>query len=55
MREMVTDAKNAIPPMVAYLDSFDGITRAEKIESFLLSIGVTPEEIASIREILMEQ
>ena len=35
------------------INSFEGNTTAEKIEGYLISIGVTAEEIASIREIFL--
>ena len=35
------------------INSLEGSTTAEKIEGYLISIGVTPEEIASIREIFL--
>lgn len=37
------------------MQMYAGDTMQEKTEKYLLSIGVTPEEIASIREILLEK
>jgi hypothetical protein len=37
------------------VSTLSGNTTKEKVEGYLLSIGVTPEEIASIREILIEK
>jgi hypothetical protein len=39
---------------VAALSEYEGATAREKAESYLLSIGVTREEMASIRSILLE-
>ena len=36
-------------------DNYDGDTFAEEVESFLLDIGVTADEIASIRAIMLEE
>ena len=36
------------------LDAYEGNTFAQKVENFLLSIGVTAQEIASIRNTLLE-
>ena len=36
-------------------DNYDGITFADEVENFLLDIGVTSEEIASIRAIMLEE
>ena len=41
--------------MIEQLEAFDGETLAEKTENFLLSVGVTAEEIASIRSIFLEK
>ncbi len=35
------------------IDSFAGTTFQQKVENYLLSVGVTPEEITSIREIYL--
>lgn len=37
------------------ISSFEGDTTQKKVESYLLSIGVTAEEISTIREIFLEQ
>ena len=36
-------------------DNYDGDTFAEEVENFLLDIGVTADEIASIRAIMLEE
>ena len=44
----------SLEPMVAALKkTYEGNDLTEKVESFLLSVGVTAEEIASIREIFL--
>ena len=43
-----------ILPVYNGLAAYDGYTLQERVESFLLSTGVTEEEIASIRSILLE-
>lgn len=40
--------------MVAYVQLLAGETTAEKVEGFLLSIGVTAEEISNIRQIFLQ-
>ena len=48
-----TEAEN-LEPLRNALDSYEGETINEKVENFLVeSIGVTPEEIASIRSIML--
>lgn len=47
------DAKELIP-LREKLNEFEGQSFSEKCENYLLSIGVTEAEIASIREILLE-
>jgi hypothetical protein len=37
------------------INTFSGDTIQEKVEGYLLSIGVTAEEIANIREIFLEK
>ena len=39
---------------VTGIDVMEGSTTQEKVENYLLSIGVTPEEIESIRSIFLE-
>ena len=39
--------------MVERLEGFEGATLAQKTENFLLSVGVTSAEIASIRSIFL--
>ena len=39
----------------SYINGYDGATFAEKTENYLLSCGITAEEIASIRSILIEE
>ena len=39
-----------------YISSnYEGDSFAEKTENYLLSIGITPEEIQSIRDIMLEE
>ncbi len=38
-----------------YLDTFEGSNLAEKTENYLLSIGITAEEIQTIRDLLLEE
>lgn len=40
---------------VSVIQAMEGNTTKEKVEGFLLSVGVTPEEIASLRAIYLEQ
>ena len=45
---------NNLAPLKAALRSYAGDTINEKVENFLIeSVGVTPAEIASIREIML--
>ena len=39
---------------VNQLDKLEGSTTQEKVEKWLISIGVTSEEISSIKEIFLE-
>ena len=41
--------------MIERLESFAGKTLADKTETFLLSVGVTPSEIASIRSVFLDE
>ena len=45
---------NYIDEFIAAVDQLPGATLREKVEGYLLSIGVTSEEIASIRQIFLE-
>jgi hypothetical protein len=48
--------RNLIHDTYLYIDNnYDGDTYSEKVESFLLEIGVTAEEIASIKDIMLEE
>ncbi|MBE6622767.1 MAG: tyrosine-protein phosphatase [Ruminococcaceae bacterium] len=40
--------------LVEYVNTLDGATVKEKVENYLISIGVTAQEISDIREILLE-
>ncbi len=51
----VAGMRGAIRPTYDYLNSFEGENFSERVENYLLSIGITAEEIASIREILLEE
>jgi hypothetical protein len=41
--------------LIEGLEAFEGETFADKVESFMRSIGVTAEEIASIRNIFLKE
>lgn len=45
---------NQMNEFIGRLKAYEGATIQEKTESYLLSIGVTPAEIASIKEIFLE-
>lgn len=45
----------SITELSFYLNRLEGATMKQKVEGYLLSIGVTAEEIASIRSIFLEQ
>jgi protein tyrosine/serine phosphatase len=45
---------NYVDEFIAAVDQLPGATLREKVEGYLLSIGVTSEEIASIRQIFLE-
>ena len=52
----VTDAKRNITATYNYInDNYRGDTFAEKTENYLLSIGITPEEIQAIKDIMLEE
>jgi len=38
---------------IDYINGFDGATLAEKAENFLLDLGVKPEQIATVREVML--
>lgn len=48
-------AEDYLSDFVAELEKLEGATMQQKVENFLLSTGVTEAEIASIREIFLEQ
>ncbi len=51
-----TGHRNNIHNTYLYInDNYDGDTFSEKVEDFLLDIGVTAEEIASIKSIMLEE
>ena len=48
--------RNSIHNTYLYIeDNYEGDTYSEKVESFLLEIGVTVDEIASIKSIMLEE
>ena len=47
--------RNNIVATYDYLATFEGSNLAEKTENYLLSIGITAEEIATIRSIMIEE
>ncbi len=47
--------RNNIKTIYDYLYSFEGAKLAEKTENYLLSIGITAEEIQAIKDILLEE
>ena len=48
--------RNSIHNTYLYIENnYDGDTYSEKVEDFLLDIGVTAEEIASIKDIMLEE
>ncbi len=51
----ISGMRSTIQATYDYLNSFEGDSFAERVESYLLEIGITPEEIASIRSILLEE
>ena len=48
-------AMDQMETFVAHFKTLEGATMQEKAETYLLSIGVTPEEIQSIRSIFLEE
>ncbi len=53
--QAISDWVNASGRVLTFLDSYPGATLADKTESYLLKCGVTADEIASIRSILLEE
>ena len=51
----VTAIRNNITSTYNYINSFEGSSFAEKTENYLLSIGITPEEIQTIKDLLLEE
>lgn len=47
-------SESLMDPFVEEMAAYEGETTMEKVENYLLSIGVTEEEIASIRQIFLE-
>ena len=47
--------RNNIVATYDYLATFEGSSLAEKTENYLLSIGITAEEIQTIRDLLLEE
>lgn len=47
--------RNNIKATYDYIDTFNGANFAERTEMYLLSIGITPAEIQSIKDILLEE
>lgn len=47
--------RNNIKATYDYINTFNGANFAEKTEMYLLSIGITPAEIQSIKDILLEE
>ena len=48
--------RNNIHDTYLYIyNNYEGDTFSEKVEDFLLDIGVTADEIASIKEIMLEE
>ena len=51
----VAAIRNNISSTYDYLNGFEGSSFAEKVENYLLSIGITADEIQAIRDILLEE
>ena len=47
--------RNNIKATYDYLNEFEGASFAERVENYLLSIGITAEEIQAIRDIMLEE
>ena len=47
--------ENQMSEFIGQLKSYEGMTIQKKAENYLLSAGVTPDEINSIREIYLEK
>lgn len=50
-----THSRARIEGMIEELKTYEGLTINEKAENFLLSVGVTPEEIGSIKSIFLKE
>ena len=51
-----TSLRNSIHDTYLYINNnYEGNSFSEKVEDFLLEIGVTAEEIASIKSIMLEE
>ena len=51
----VQGIKSNITATFDYIKTFPGSGIAEKTENYLLEIGITPEEIQAIKDILLEE
>ena len=51
----ISAIKNNILATYDYISSYEGSSFAEKTENYLLSIGITAEEIQTIRDLLLEE
>ena len=51
----VEGIRNNIKTTYDYLNTFDGNNFSERVENYLLSIGITEEEIRTIRDLLLEE
>ena len=51
----VSAIRNNITSTYNYISGFDGDSFSEKTENYLLSIGITPEEIQTIKDLLLEE
>ena len=43
-----------IDEYIAYMDRFEGDTLSQRIENFLLSVGVDEKDIAALRHLMLE-
>ena len=51
----ISAIKSNILATFDYINGFEGTTYADKTENYLLSIGITAEEIQTIRDLLLEE
>ena len=51
----VESIRNNIKATYDYLNTFEGNNFSERVENYLLSIGITEEEIQTIRDLLLEE